>query len=66
MSEAMDFFRLAQTKGRLKLEILGIKGRGPSAYSQAKAWYGLRGSRKVVLAQLATMVEDAIEKKQGE
>jgi hypothetical protein len=59
--EGIDFFRLAQTKARLKLEIVGMKCRGPSAYSQAKEWYGLKGNRQRVLAQMEEMIQKALE-----
>ena len=58
----LEFFRLAQCKAKLKLEMVGMKCRGPSAYSQAKKWYGLKGTRTTVLEQLERMVKDAINK----
>jgi len=61
--EEIDFFRLAQTKARLKLEIAGMQCRGQSAYSQAKKWYGLKGNRQRVLAQMEEMVEKALEER---
>jgi hypothetical protein len=62
--EQIAFFQLAAMKGRLKLEVKGLKFRGRSTYSIAKERYGLKGSRESVLAQLEAMVEEAIAKKQ--
>ncbi len=42
-------FRLIALKGALKLEILGMKRRGRSAYSIIKQEFGLKGSRESVL-----------------
>jgi len=43
---------LCALKGALKLEILGLKRRGQSAYAIAKARFGFKGSRQAVLRQL--------------
>ena len=59
--EAIEFFRLAQLKAVLSLEIKGLKvWRGQSAYVRAKKLYGLKGSRQSVLTQLTKMVDDDI------
>ena len=44
--------RLVALRYGLKLEILGMKKKGPSAYSILKKEYGYKGSRKDVLSQL--------------
>jgi hypothetical protein len=47
--EQFAWFNLARLRGALRLEIAGMKGRGPSALSQLRAM-GYRGSREKVLA----------------
>ena len=44
--------RLVALRHGLKLEILGMKKKGRSAYSIMKKEYGYKGSRKDVLSQL--------------
>jgi|TARA_R100000084_G_scaffold93837_1_gene47617 hypothetical protein len=44
--------RLVALRYGLKLEILGMKKKGRSAYSILKTEYGYKGSRKDVLSQL--------------
>jgi len=59
--EGIAFFRLAQLKAVLSLELKGFKmWRNTSAYSQAKRQFGLKGSRQAVYDQLCTMVDEAI------
>jgi hypothetical protein len=50
--EAINNFRLRALRGALKLEILGMKRRGRSAYSIIKEEFGFKGSRQKVLAQI--------------
>jgi len=50
--EAINNFRLRSLRGALKLEILGMKRRGRSAYSLIKEEFGFKGSRQKVLAQI--------------
>ena len=45
-------YRLIALEKALKLERLGMKRRGQSAYSLAKQHYGLKGSREKVYSQL--------------
>ena len=61
--DGIAFAQMAALKGALKLEVLGLKRRGRTAYSIAKERYGLKGSRESVLAQLTQMVEDALSHK---
>ena len=44
----IDLFRMSILEKALKLELLGIKGRGRSAYSVIKSEYGLKGNRQTV------------------
>ena len=55
--------QLCSLKGALKLETLGMKRRGRSAYSIAKERYGLKGSRAKVLAQLEQKVKDILRER---
>lgn len=55
--EQIARFALVSLRGRLRLEIAGMKGRGPSAYSILKKKYGYRGTRADVLAALHEELE---------
>ena len=44
----IDLFRMSVLEKALKLELLGMKGRGRSAYSVIKSEYGLKGNRQTV------------------
>ena len=44
----IDLFRMSVLEKALKLELLGMKGRGRSAYSVIKSEYGLKGNRQPV------------------
>ena len=50
--EEIQAFRMRSLRGALKLEILGMKRRGRSAYSIIKEEFGLKGNRQKVLEQL--------------
>ena len=54
----IGLYALLSLKARLKMEVVGLRGRGRSALSIAKDAYGLKGSREKVLAQLEAMIED--------
>ena len=45
-------YRMIALEKALKLELLGMKRRGQSAYSIAKQHYGLKGNREKVYNQL--------------
>ena len=49
-------FRLVTLHKMLRLEIKGMKRRGPSAYSIIKQETGLKGSRQKVFDQLAEIL----------
>ena len=57
--EAVDMFRMIALCGALKLEVLGMKGRGRSAYSIIKQEYGLRGNKQSVLDQFTAIKQQA-------
>jgi hypothetical protein len=63
--DGIDFFVMASLKGRLKMEIVGMKGRGQTAYSIAKEKYGLKGSRQSVLEQMEALVKKALDQNSG-
>jgi hypothetical protein len=55
----ISLFKLLALKSVIKLEILGIKRRGPSAYSIAKKQYGFKGNRISVLKQVELLIVEA-------
>ena len=52
------YFTACQLKARLKLEIVGLKCHGRTAYSLAKEIFGFKGNRKKVLEQLESLVKE--------
>jgi len=56
--EEKKYFRMCQLKARLKLELVGLKSRGKTAYSLIKKEYGFKGNRESVLEQLKTKIEE--------
>jgi hypothetical protein len=57
-SEEIEFYRLRALRSALKLEILGMKRSGRSAYSIIKQEFNFKGSKKRVLKQLNTLIRD--------
>ena len=57
--EAINNFRLRALRGALKLEILGMKRRGRSAYSLAKEEFGFNGNKQKVLEQLEAKLNES-------
>jgi hypothetical protein len=55
----IDTYRLLALKGALKLETLGMKRRGPSAYSIVKKEFNLRGDKVSVLKQFEALIAEA-------
>ena len=55
-ADIKNVFRPLALKGTLKLEIVGLKGRGRTAYSIIKEEYDLKGSKASVLAQFETIL----------
>ena len=51
----IDLFRMSILEKALKLELLGMKGRGRSAYSVIKSEFGLKGNRQSVYDQFKTL-----------
>ena len=56
------YFTACQLKARLKMELIGLKCHGRTAYSLAKEIFELKGSRQKVLEQL----QDIVTKMQAE
>jgi len=54
--ESIAMFRLLSLKGRLKLEVLGLRSR-ISTYAVVKREFGFKGNKKAVLAQLEAHIE---------
>jgi hypothetical protein len=57
----VQFFRLLSLRSALKLEILGMKRRGQSAYSILKKELGLKGNKEKVLEQVQEIIKTAKE-----
>ena len=57
----IDLFRMSVLEKALKLELLGMKGRGRSAYSVIKSEYGLKGNRQSVYDQFKAIRLEAIQ-----
>ena len=55
------YFTACQLKARLKLEMVGLKGHGRTAYSQAKSIFGFKGNREKVLNQLQSLITEMQE-----
>jgi len=47
----IEMYRLLSLKGALRLEIVGLKRRGRSAYALIKDEFGFKGNREKVLEQ---------------
>ena len=50
--ESIEMFCLLSMRGRLRLEIIGLKFRGRTTYSIIKEKFGFRGSKAKVLKLL--------------
>ena len=55
--DKINMFRLLSLKGALKLEMVGMKRRGRSAYAIIKDEFGFKGNREKVLNQLQEHIE---------
>lgn len=56
--EKIDMFRFLSLRSALKLECLGMKRGGQSAYSIAKTEYGFKGNKKSVLQQMEQIIKE--------
>ena len=57
----IDLFRMSVLEKALRLELLGMKGRGRSAYSVIKSEFGLKGNRQSVYDQFKVYVSSRRE-----
>ena len=57
----IDLFRMSVLEKALRLELLGMKGRGRSAYSVIKSEYGLKGNRQSVHDQFKCYISSRKE-----
>ena len=55
--DKINMSRLLSLKGALKLEMVGMKRRGRSAYAIIKDEFGFKGNREKVLNQLQEHIE---------
>ena len=62
----IDLFRLLSLRAALRLEVVGLRGRGKSAYSIAKQELGVKGNKQKVLDQVNQMIQSMKEEQQGE
>ena len=56
--EQIDAFRLRALRGALKLETLGMRRGGRSAYSIVKEEFGFKGNKQKVLEQLEAKINE--------
>jgi hypothetical protein len=54
--DAINQYRALALLSALKLEVLGMKRRGPSVYSVVKREYNLKGSKQSVYDQLKSLL----------
>ena len=54
----IELYRMITQKQALKLELVGLKTRGRTAYSLIKEMYGLKGSKQKVYEQFVKLIED--------
>ena len=62
----VDLYRLLSLRAALRLEVVGLRGRGKSAYSIAKQEFGVKGNKQKVLDQVNQMIQSMKEQQQGE
>lgn len=55
--DKIDAVRLLSMKGRLKLEVAGMKFRGRSTYSIIKSEFNLKGTKQRVLDQFIEILK---------
>ena len=53
----IDLYALLALRAGLRLEVVGLKGRGKSAYSIAKEELGIKGNKQKVLDQVHEMIQ---------
>lgn len=63
-NHGITMFSLLAMKGRYKLELSGLKGRGQTMYSLVKKRYGFKGNRQAVYDQFCHYIEQEAQKLQ--
>ena len=53
----IDLYSLLALRAALRMEVVGLKGRGKSAYSIAKEELGVKGNKQKVLDQVNQMLQ---------
>ena len=53
----IELVQLVALRGRLKMELRGIKFRGGSTFTKVRNKYGLKGSREAVYASFCRIVD---------
>ena len=61
----IELYALLSLRAALRLEVVGLKGRGKSAYSIAKQELGVKGNKQKVLDQVNQMIQ-SMKTQQGE
>ena len=61
----IELYRLLSLRAVLRLEVVGLKGRGRSAYSIAKEELGIKGNKQKVLDQVHEMIQSIKEEQKG-
>ena len=62
----LDLLKLLYLRRNLRLEVVGLKGRGRTAYSVLKQELGIKGNRQKVLDQVNQMIQSMKDQQQGE
>jgi len=62
----IDLLKLLYLRRNLRLEVVGLKGRGRTAYSVLKEELGIKGNRQKVLDQVNQMIQSIKDQQQGE
>ena len=57
----IDLFRMSVLEKALRLELLGMKGRGRSAYSVIKSEFGLKGNKQSVYDQFKAIRSETVQ-----
>jgi len=61
----IELYALLSLRAALRLEVVGLKGRGKSAYAIAKQELGVKGNKQKVLDQVNQMIQ-SMKEQQGE
>ena len=62
----IELYALLSLRAALRMEVVGLKGRGKSAYAIAKQELGVKGNKQKVLDQVNQMIQSMKEQQQGE